>query len=835
MTELLNNPEINITNCKSLRENMNAKEQEKYDHIIQMLPLLKDKLKKEGNTYIEEFNRVLALFKEQFNVFMFFPNKKIDGFHNFLIFFAQLASDFPGQLIFFGKNLVKIISENYLIIPHETRLKIIDALSILCKTGNLPVVEVVPLYFNLLKCQDKILRKRLTETIVAILTKINEKHKNVQINKFLQNYVEGLLGDPNQKLARKTLNIVINLYKKNIWNDRRVINLISDVCVNSTDIKMCSAGCQFFLCDYEDIDSELKSSEEENDLEELKNKYKLLGKNKGSSKKTKKNKEKLLKLIKAIENKDNKLNKFKVNQNFMPIDQLNDPMSFCDGLYKRFNKLSVGNFKHKLKILRLLGRVLGRHKLVHSNFYNTMVTLLRVDQKDINVILASLIESCHDQIPPNVLDNVINKLFDVFISDIFPAKQITLGLTTLSHIIERCPYILEPKYFSVCEDLRRFKNKSVTNAAKNVVNLHKTFFNKNGTEIIDGFGFGDSKFDSSIKGIELLKKLEKKPKEYKMECEEILDERQLKKLKALNLKYSADLIQHRKINADEIIGTIRGEKVKKSKKKEEDEGELADDEESEIDEDEELEDNGDNGDTKDNKDIEGNSENDEGNDGENIDNVEEMEDVEDVEDMEDMEDIEDMEDREVSEEDDSEDITDKDNIKNNQRKMRVKSNENEVKKKNKTLNLDENLEEIEGEENEESEEIELDEDDLEQEEDEEGENAHGFIEPEQLETYVKTRRENLDELRNRGEQKEKYKLNHKRKREDVGKTNKEKLKNKPMSMLVPKKRLQSKINSDKVTQLNKRIRNLKQQFGKFKKNLKSKFNNKNRGNKRRKK
>jgi hypothetical protein len=77
-----------------------------------------------------------------------------------------------------------------------------------------------------MRCQDKILRKRLTDYIISALTKVNEKHKNININKNIQNFCEKLLEDPNKKLARKTLNIIVNLYQKKIWTKKKKINMI---------------------------------------------------------------------------------------------------------------------------------------------------------------------------------------------------------------------------------------------------------------------------------------------------------------------------------------------------------------------------------------------------------------------------------------------------------------------------------------------------------------------------------------------------------------------------------------------------------------------------------
>ena len=740
--DLLNYGEIDINKSKVLIENMDEKEKEKYEFLIQMLPQYQDRVKRDKESYKEEFLKILKKFEEQFTIFLFDPSRKIKGFRELLMFFAHLSHLFKNETEFIPKGLCKIISENYLTIPHEVRLTIVDSLSIMCKSGILSLLEVIPLFFNLMRCQDKILRKRLTDYIISALTKVNEKHKNININKNIQNFCEKLLEDPNKKLARKTLNIIVNLYQKKIWNDSRTINMLANIAVTAKDIKISSAACQFFLSEY---NTEEGDSSDEEDLEELKNKYKLLGK--GYSQKTKKRKAKLKQLMKSIERKEERNKKIKTNTNFLPIDQLNDPYTFAEKLFHLMSSFQSGNFSHKLIILRLLGRILGRHRLIINNFFNSMIPLIKAEQKDLNIILASIIEATHDQIPPIELESLIKKLFDFFISDVLPPQQITLGLHTLYGIMERCPYCINEEYFNICEELRNYKNKSVANAARAVCNLYKEHSDKKGIE--NGFGFGDAKNNDTIEGIELLKKLEKKPKEYKMEYEEILSDKQLKQLKALKIKYAAELIHHKKIKDEDVIKNLPKNN------------------------------------NKENNDNEENSN----------DNEEEMEELDD----EDLEEIEDEEGEEL-EDDNSNNLEEKEEENSN--------NENE----------EEELEGLELEEIEDGEEesIELDDDELEQEEESEESfnKIQGFVNPEELNEYKRTRRERIDEIRNA--KKEKFVLNKKRKRENTSKTNAEKLKFKPLAMVMPKKRLEQKKKQDKIESLNKKIRNLKQQVGRFK-------------------
>ena len=752
VNELKDNKEINtiiqnenlLETSKSLYENMSDEEKDSYERLIKRLQEIQDRINRDSEAYKEEFHKILLLFKEQFEIILKYPNKSIKGFKELLMFFSHISNKFPEELKFIQKDLPKILSENYLIIPHEMRLAIVDSLSLLRKKELLSPMETLPLFFSLIKCQDKILRKKLTDCIISDLKKIKETKKNLDSIKKIQNYCENLLNDPNKKLARKTLNIIISLYQKKIWNDDRTVNLISK-CVSVNDIKMSSAACQFFLSEY-NIDEPDTSSEEE--LDELKNKYKLLGKS--NNRKTKQRKAKLKQLMKSIERKEKRHSKVIINKDFMPIDRIKDPLTFSQELFKKGNSYQRGEFSHKIIIIRLLGRVLGRHRLLLDNYFSFMLNFMKSDQKDVEVILASLIEACHNQIPPSELEPVINKLFDNFISETYPAQLVNLGLNTLREIIERCPYCIDKAQYSLVQDLRFYKNKSVSNAARSIVNLCKEInekFGKGTGEI----SFGDNKFDDGIEGIELLKKLEKKPKDYKMDQEEILDEKQLKKLKALKIKYEAELLQHKKTGiTDNDINEMVGEKKKYKEDKNENEEE---DENLEIEDDEELEE---------------------------------------------------IEDEEEESKEKNEKIKNKGNNEEEEEENWDEIELEEISDDDKNISLDE----------EHSEEIELDDSEIEGSNESSEKDDQGFINPENLKNYRLTRKEKFEKIRNENGEKEKYKVVRKEKK--GGKTNKEKLKNKPYMMVKNKRLRDIEVKKVKLNSMKKQMKRIKQQLGRFK-------------------
>jgi protein SDA1 len=562
-----------------------------------------------------------------------------------------------------------------------------------------------------------------------------------------------MLNDPNKKAARKTLNIMINLYKKKIWNDSKTVNAIGVTCT-SNDPKIAYSSCQFFLSEYEEAEHD---SSDEEQLEELKNRYKLLGKT--SNKKTKARKNKMKLLMKSIDRREKRRSKVEISKDFMPIDILNDPTNFAERLYAKLKNLKE-NFKLKLALIRLIGRVIGRHKLYINNYYSYMLSYLFPGQSELTVILAAIIESCHSMVPPADLDPIMSKLFDNFISETLPAPIVTIGLNTAREIIERSPYLIKEEYITVINTLKEYKNKSVTNAARSMINCLKEI-NSNVLDIYDKdrektIYYGQSKVSDTIDGIDLLKKHENLPDDYRMEHDVLLDDLQLRKIKVLRMKYAAEKVQNKKVNlSKDDINDMVGDK--REEENEEDMGE----ELEELDEDLEA--------------LEG----------------EELEDEDDLELVEDSDDY------------DEEDEQIKSNL---NQELSLHESDDGAESDDEDDGDMEDDEDIDQAKNN----YELDSEELKSNSsDDDAPNVHGFVDPDQINTYRKRFNEKKDQLKN--EEKEKYE--HQRKKKTGGETNKEKLKNKPLMMIIPKKRKQVQ---EKLISMNKKIKNLKVQLGRFK-------------------
>mgnify|MGYP000916146999 CR=1 FL=1 len=104
-----------------------------------------------------------------------------------------------------------------------------------------------------------------------------------------------MLQDQNELASKKSLGVMIELYKRKIWNDDKTVNVIAEACLNSNP-KITVASCKFFLIlDYDWEDSGDDSDDDAGDV--VGDKIALLKQRKGS-KMTKNREEKLDRAIK---------------------------------------------------------------------------------------------------------------------------------------------------------------------------------------------------------------------------------------------------------------------------------------------------------------------------------------------------------------------------------------------------------------------------------------------------------------------------------------------------------------------------------------------------------
>lgn len=110
-----------------------------------------------------------------------------------------------------------------------------------------------------------------------------------------------MLADPNEGAARRSLNVMIDLYKKRFWNDEKTVNVIAQACLNDNP-KICASASKFFLMQSYDAEDDSGSDSDDED------KNNLLRHHIGS-KLTKGKEAKLARAIKTHKRKEKRRNK----------------------------------------------------------------------------------------------------------------------------------------------------------------------------------------------------------------------------------------------------------------------------------------------------------------------------------------------------------------------------------------------------------------------------------------------------------------------------------------------------------------------------------------------
>lgn len=406
----------------------------------------------------------------------------------------------------------------------------VQALMLLRSKKLTDPISTLTLFFQLFKARDKSLRKMLFRYIISDVKNSNSKTKNNRLNKTLQNFMFNMInngkdanpGNDNSTealdiAAKYSLDICIELYRKNIWNDSKTVNIIAECCFSEHN-KVLTAALKFFLGN--DIDDANESEEESNDslpdLRQMQFKQNITKKSKSAQAKL----DKAKRIIQKREKKQINAENF----NFSALHLINDPQTLAEKLFQRLNYGSSSKkskdlkFEIRIMIMNLISRLIGLHKLVLLNFYPYLVRYLKPHQDQVTQILAISAQATHDLLPPDVIESLLRSIIDNFVTDAVSSEVNIVGLNSVREICSR-------NYFALSEDILAYictfkvhRIKGVSMAAKSIISLYRTVYpellpkkerGKIATmEISRGqskaINFGDVEIKEGVEGTEML-------------------------------------------------------------------------------------------------------------------------------------------------------------------------------------------------------------------------------------------------------------------------------------------------------------------------------------------
>lgn len=432
--------------------------------VIGKLPQLQNMVKRDPDGYKSEFLMQLRHYESEYQLFELQPSKDSAHFGALVSFLSHVAKCYPVEMDNFPTQILKLLRDNYLVLEPDLSRTLVQALMLMRNRDLIDPITLLKVFFELFRAPDNRMRELLYKHIVADIRQLNAATRNVKVNKALQNFLFDMLQDENEFAAVKSLQVLVELFKRKVWHDTRTVNVIATACT-SKNTKLLVMAINFFLGIDDDI-----LEEEEKVLKEKKQQVDVDYHN--HSKKTRKRQRETIKALKK--NKKARLREIQMQATFPAIELLNDPQGVAEKQLKVL-KACTERFEVKLLMMNFIGRLAGFHKLIVLPLYPLLQRYLQSHQQNVTQILAYLVQSCHDEIPPEELLPIVKSIANNFVTERCSSEVIAVGINALRELFRRVPLVLECEGMdALIQDLvmyNRTRDKTIVMAARGILNL----------------------------------------------------------------------------------------------------------------------------------------------------------------------------------------------------------------------------------------------------------------------------------------------------------------------------------------------------------------------------
>ncbi|CBQ71501.1 related to SDA1-required for normal organization of the actin cytoskeleton; required for passage through Start [Sporisorium reilianum SRZ2] len=478
------------------------------------LPALQNLLKRQPEAYVEEFSAQWNHYQSLRSIFasdldagnvgvgvasagIRINKDQASKFVSLISFVTQLAPSYPEITRDLPNHLSDLLLNHHSALSPDIRASCLRSLILLRNRDVITSEELLQTLFPLLSVTTSAaVRTSVQATILQDIKNANAKSKNHRLNRVVQGLLFGIvqkgidassgasaLPPPRKgQSAGKTealwaVRLAANLWKKQIWTDSKTVSLLALACFHPHP-RVQSSAVRFFLGDLhsaEDDAEESGSDDEGPDIDALLHARKVNKKTRSGDKKMRAaaavaKKKRRAKAENALDGTG------KDTGNFAALYLLNDAQNFGE---KLFDNLSRGDrekrhtLETKIRLMQLLSRVMGAHKLCVLSFYSYVVKYLAPHQQHITHILVSLAQSVHDQTPPDVITPVVRKLSDAFVHPGVSSEVVAAGINSVREICRRQPWAMEETLLEDLISYRKSKDKGVCAAARGLLALYR--------------------------------------------------------------------------------------------------------------------------------------------------------------------------------------------------------------------------------------------------------------------------------------------------------------------------------------------------------------------------
>uniref|UniRef100_A0A8B9RNF1 Protein SDA1 n=1 Tax=Astyanax mexicanus TaxID=7994 RepID=A0A8B9RNF1_ASTMX len=380
------------------------------------LPQLQNLIKRDPKSYTEEFLQQYRHYQSNVQIFKHQPDKPNKDLAELVMFLAQVGHCYLEELSSFPKELTELLLNHHTVLESDLRM-----------------VRYLGDFKNL----------HFTSSLKTI--DFTYHHSST-----LQNFMYTMLRDSNPIAAKISLDVMVELYQRNIWNDAKTVNVITTACFSKVT-KILVAALKFFLGKDEDEkkDSDSDSEDEGPSARDLMVRY-------STGKKTSKNKKKLEKAMKVLK-KHKKKKKAEVF-NFSAIHLIHDPQDFAEKLLKQLES-SKERFEVKIMLMELISRLVGIHELFLFNFYPFVQRFLQPHQRG--------------KYPTPIISPMIMTIANNFVTDRNSGEVMTVGINAIKEVVARCPLSMTEDLLQDLTQYKSHKDKNVVMSARGLIQLFR--------------------------------------------------------------------------------------------------------------------------------------------------------------------------------------------------------------------------------------------------------------------------------------------------------------------------------------------------------------------------
>ncbi|KAF2744168.1 SDA1-domain-containing protein [Sporormia fimetaria CBS 119925] len=439
------------------------------------LASLQYRCRRDPSSYQEDFQNQWNQYETYRELFLTNPTTTDDSgvvsLRELIDFVAHCADCFPTITAQFPDQLIQLLTLHHEELDMELRDKIVGSLVLLRNKDVIDSSTLLNTLFPILvTTSSKSLRQLLFSKILSDLRASNTKGTNHRLNRTIQTVLYNLLtSDRESPKGIWAVKITRELWKRQIWTDAKAVEIMKEASLSENE-KVIVGGVRFFLGgDKEREEAAEDSSDGESDIDMAKLRHQA-----GINKKSKKKGRELKKAAATVKKKERKKNA-PHPLNFSALHLLHDPQGFAETLFSKHcqNSKSKLPLESKLQVLNLVSRLVGLHKLTVIALYSYFLKFLTPRQASVTSFLACLAQATHNLVPPDVLEPLVQKIANEFVSEAAASEVAAAGLNAIREICARQPLAMNDTLLQDLVMYRKSKDKGVVMAARGLLSLYR--------------------------------------------------------------------------------------------------------------------------------------------------------------------------------------------------------------------------------------------------------------------------------------------------------------------------------------------------------------------------